>query len=241
MGRRVLVDPGTSSYEDGPVREAERSTRAHDTVEVNGEDSSEMWSVFRVGHRPHTPLNGARSTPRANRSDAWHDENLRSAGVRHRRTWLLDDGLLTVRDHLDGRGQVGVALGFLLHPTVRSRRADPSSSSGSGTWGTCARCYPRRDWNGVSSPHDMHRGSESELRQRGLRVGVRLCCPSRRSRASYSGSRSLGYAASRGRTSAARIPRANAAPDATAVNSAVRTSRSRGGRRVLRRAAARRS
>ena len=126
MGRRVLVDPGTSSYEDGPVREAERSTRAHNTVEVNGEDSSEMWSVFRVGHRAHTRVERCAVDAEGRiEVSASHDGYLRSAGVRHRRTWLLDDGLLTVRDRLDGRGQVGVALGFLLHPDCEVEARGP--------------------------------------------------------------------------------------------------------------------
>lgn len=47
----ILVETGVSTYEDNPRREFERSTAAHNTVEVNQLDSSEVWSSFRVGDR----------------------------------------------------------------------------------------------------------------------------------------------------------------------------------------------
>ncbi len=50
-GARVVVDSGVSSYEAGAVRDYCRSTRAHNTVEVAGSDSAEMWAAFRVGRR----------------------------------------------------------------------------------------------------------------------------------------------------------------------------------------------
>jgi uncharacterized heparinase superfamily protein len=50
-GRRVLLNCGTSRYGVGEERLRERGTRAHNTVEVDGCDSSEVWSGFRVGRR----------------------------------------------------------------------------------------------------------------------------------------------------------------------------------------------
>ena len=50
-GRRVLVNGGTSTYEIGPERLRQRGTAAHNTVVVDGQDSSEVWSAFRVGQR----------------------------------------------------------------------------------------------------------------------------------------------------------------------------------------------
>ncbi|MFW6170964.1 MAG: heparinase II/III family protein [Planctomycetota bacterium] len=50
-GQRVIVDSGVHSYESGPMRDYCRSTRAHNTVEIDGRDQAEFWGAFRVGRR----------------------------------------------------------------------------------------------------------------------------------------------------------------------------------------------
>jgi len=50
-GSPFIVDTGTSTYESGPRRHYERSTAAHNTVCVNGEEQSQIWGCFRVGRR----------------------------------------------------------------------------------------------------------------------------------------------------------------------------------------------
>ncbi len=47
----LIVDTGISTYENNARRHYERSTAAHNTVEVNGLDQSEVWSSFRVARR----------------------------------------------------------------------------------------------------------------------------------------------------------------------------------------------
>ncbi len=47
----LLIDVGTSSYAPGAVRDHERSTAAHNTLEVDETDSSEVWGAFRTGRR----------------------------------------------------------------------------------------------------------------------------------------------------------------------------------------------
>lgn len=50
-GSRLFVNGGTSTYERGAIRDHERSTRAHNTVTLDGENSSDVWASFRVGRR----------------------------------------------------------------------------------------------------------------------------------------------------------------------------------------------
>ncbi|WP_259303622.1 heparinase II/III family protein [Thermomonas sp. S9] len=50
-GRRVLVNGGTSTYENNAERQRQRGTAAHNTVVVDGADSSEVWAAFRVARR----------------------------------------------------------------------------------------------------------------------------------------------------------------------------------------------
>jgi uncharacterized heparinase superfamily protein len=50
-GRPTIVDSGVFEYAEGEWRRWFRSTAAHNTVEIDGRDQSEMWSSFRVGRR----------------------------------------------------------------------------------------------------------------------------------------------------------------------------------------------
>ena len=46
-----LIDTGTSTYEPGRERDYERPTAAHNTVEVDGVSSTEVWGAFRAARR----------------------------------------------------------------------------------------------------------------------------------------------------------------------------------------------
>jgi uncharacterized heparinase superfamily protein len=50
-GRPVVVDSGVSGYEGDPFREYVRSTRAHNTISLDGAEQSEVWGTFRMGRR----------------------------------------------------------------------------------------------------------------------------------------------------------------------------------------------
>jgi uncharacterized heparinase superfamily protein len=102
-GQRVLVNGGTSTYEVSAERLRQRGTAAHNTVVVDGVDSSEVWSSFRVARRAR-PL----ALTRGRDGDAlWlsagHDGYRRLPGkVIHRRHWRLDLKGLAVEDVLEG-------------------------------------------------------------------------------------------------------------------------------------------
>lgn len=50
-GQRLIVDSGVEDYEQGPWRDYWRSTRAHNTVVVDGAEQAEVWAAFRTGQR----------------------------------------------------------------------------------------------------------------------------------------------------------------------------------------------
>jgi hypothetical protein len=50
-GERLIVDSGVETYEPGAWRTFWRSTRAHNTVVVDGAEQFEIWASFRVGSR----------------------------------------------------------------------------------------------------------------------------------------------------------------------------------------------
>lgn len=55
-GKPFVVDTGISTYNKTERRQLERSTVAHNTVAVDGKNSSEVWGGFRVGRRATTKL-----------------------------------------------------------------------------------------------------------------------------------------------------------------------------------------
>ena len=117
-GRRVLVNSGTSEYGGSAERLRQRGTAAHNTVAVDGENSSEVWGGFRVARRARarvlTAENGA-----APALTAEHDGYSRLRGRNlHRRGWALQPGSLRIDDEITGRFAHAEAF-FHLHPDVQ--------------------------------------------------------------------------------------------------------------------------
>ena len=104
-GARVVADTGTSTYEPGRRRTFERSTAAHNTVEVDGTDQTEVWGTFRAGRRAHGTLERAEDDGTAITVTASHDgyRHLPGSPV-HRRTWTFAPGRLAIRDEVTGGG-----------------------------------------------------------------------------------------------------------------------------------------
>ena len=135
-GHRVIVDSGVFDYEEGPMRRYCRSTRAHNTVEIDGEDQCEFWKVFRVARRGRPHDVQWEPTPWGFRLGGWHDGYFRLPGKpRHERnfTWH-DDGLLLIRDRITSGRSVSAVARLHLHPdcVVQKRREDQWSVDSPG-------------------------------------------------------------------------------------------------------------
>jgi uncharacterized heparinase superfamily protein len=133
--RRIVVDTGVCGYEAGPAREYVRSTRAHNTVSVDGVDQSEVWGEFRV----------ARRAKRIHASITEHDNRVRFAGayrgffgvkggIEHHRTAeiSLTDGptsirTLSITDKISGTGRHVVESYVHLHPDLKPKVSQPGA------------------------------------------------------------------------------------------------------------------
>ena len=103
--RRLVGESGTSTYEAGPARAFERGTAAHSTVQIDGEDSTEVWGAFRAARRARPTLVCASNTADASVVSASHDGYARLPGKPvHTRTWTLTDAWLRVVDEVTGEG-----------------------------------------------------------------------------------------------------------------------------------------
>jgi uncharacterized heparinase superfamily protein len=117
-GRRVIVDTGTSTYDATPERRRQRGTAAHNTVGIDGEDSSEVWNGFRVARRARPFDLEISRTAGAMIISCAHDGYRRLPGKPvHRRRWQLSEDGLTVHDHVEGGFNEAVAR-YHFHPEV---------------------------------------------------------------------------------------------------------------------------
>lgn len=117
-GQRIVVDSGVCDYLDSPMRRYVRSTRAHNTVEIEGVDQSVFWGAFRVAERafPHDVLWKADDAGFS--LQAWHDGYMRlPQKARHERRFdWSHTGRLVVYDQISAQQPVSVIARLHLHP-----------------------------------------------------------------------------------------------------------------------------
>lgn len=125
-GKRLLTNGGTSSYDIGPVRDGERATAAHATLEIDGHNSSEIWASFRVGRRAH-PFDVAVAEEGGEVSAAASHNGYRwlSGKPVHRRKLVLSPTSLVIHDSVTGDGDHAVVARFPLHPSVTVAAEEP--------------------------------------------------------------------------------------------------------------------
>lgn len=95
-GEPVLVNSGTSTYDEPWERGIERATAAHNTIRIDGEEQSDAWSCFRMGRRAN-PVHVAWGGDARTVLEADHDGYER-LGFIHRRTVELRRHETTVHD-----------------------------------------------------------------------------------------------------------------------------------------------
>ncbi len=132
FGQRVFVNSGTSCYGVSDERLRQRGTAAHNTVVVDGKNSSEVWSSFRVGRRAKPRIvYSERPSDDDCRLVADHDGYSRSfRRLIHQRSWRFRPGEIEVSDVLTGRYTTAEAR-LHLHPRVHltlSQSADAAQT-----------------------------------------------------------------------------------------------------------------
>ena len=92
-----IVDTGTSTYENNKIRQYERSTSAHNTVQIDDFEQSEMWSSFRVGRRAKTTILSENE-----REIVASHNGYKRHGIIHKRTFIADNQCITIKDEIIG-------------------------------------------------------------------------------------------------------------------------------------------
>jgi uncharacterized heparinase superfamily protein len=125
-GQRLFVNGGTSRYGLGDERLWERQTASHNTVTVDNEDSSEVWSGFRVARRAYPRERLFEEEDEAIRIACCHDGYCRLSGrPLHCRRWRLSAHELVIEDELRSSRRHGAVARFKLHPAIRAQADSP--------------------------------------------------------------------------------------------------------------------
>ena len=118
--KRVIVNSGTSVYQDIKKRHKQRSTSSHSTIEIDGENSSEVWSSFRVARRARVNNLHSNNSNNIIKISGCHDGYSRLKGSPiHCREWLLDGTCLTISDTISGKGKHEIKSVLPIHPEIK--------------------------------------------------------------------------------------------------------------------------
>jgi uncharacterized heparinase superfamily protein len=127
FGQRLIVNGGTSTYASGSLRNNERSTAAHSTVELGGQNSSEVWGQFRVAKRAYPNNLQVNNLETGFEVRCSHNGYQRlSSGLTHTRTWKMSESVLQVDDQVTYIGNKSLSTAppkslarYIFHPSVQ--------------------------------------------------------------------------------------------------------------------------
>ncbi len=126
-GQRIIVNSGTSVYGVSKERIRQRGTLAHSTVQIDCENSSEVWSGFRVARRARPFLIKVDSSELSNNQisfSASHDGYKRlKNGPIHNRSWSFKENRWIIEDKISGNGN-NVISRYYLHPDIKIEKKD---------------------------------------------------------------------------------------------------------------------
>jgi uncharacterized heparinase superfamily protein len=110
-GLPVVVDPGVSTYESNAARLREKGTNYHNTIQVGGQNQSEVWGAFRMGARAKTTINVETS----HSIEAQHD-GYSNLGIIHRRMVEISSEGFVITDRLLGKPSDSAVFIMHFHP-----------------------------------------------------------------------------------------------------------------------------
>ncbi|MCB9299018.1 MAG: alginate lyase family protein [Lewinellaceae bacterium] len=113
-GQNLLVDTGTSTYEKDQRRQAERSTAAHNTVQISHWEQSEVWDGFRVARRAYPRILEEQPNVLLRAS---HDGYARY-GYTHTRTIHCEAGRISIEDDVSGPPALPCRAYWHFHPAI---------------------------------------------------------------------------------------------------------------------------
>lgn len=130
-GESILVDSGTYLYHSGGEwRRHFRGTAAHNTMAIEGADSSLVAGNFNWKHKAHAHPVQAVMNSEEWRVQAEHDGYVHRFGATHRRELAVDPGRaqILIKDSIESPRPLQVEIGFMLHPSLNAELEDDAFS-----------------------------------------------------------------------------------------------------------------
>ena len=117
--QRVLVNSGTSEYGNGRKRLTQRKTSSHNTVEIDGQDSTQVWSSFRVANRAEIiSKHVRRDDKKIELYGAHNGYKTLFGGCVHERKLTLSTNSLVISDTIKGKYKYAKSY-FYFHPDLK--------------------------------------------------------------------------------------------------------------------------
>ena len=113
-----IVDSGISTYENNKLRHYQRGTMAHNTVNIQEENSSDTWSAFRVAQRAKI----IHLKEKENFIEATHNGYQKKFHILHTRKWLFDSKKITIQDTLSRPKNAKAFIHF--HPSITKKKIE---------------------------------------------------------------------------------------------------------------------
>ena len=118
FNQRFFVNIGISTYEKSDRRYLERSTKSHNTVEVDKRNSSDIWSSFRVAAR--AKIVHLQTNKNKNKSIISCSHNGYNTIIKknyHNRKWIFQQNKIIIMDNITLIDSSAIAH-FILHPNI---------------------------------------------------------------------------------------------------------------------------
>ena len=97
QNKNFIVDTGISTYNIGKERTLQRSSKAHNTLVVNHQNSSQIWSGFRVAKRAKVKI-----ISENNQKIIAQHNGYQNLGILHQRSFEASENGFTISDELLG-------------------------------------------------------------------------------------------------------------------------------------------
>lgn len=126
--KQIFVDSGVFTYKPGKERDDCRSTKAHNTLEIDGKDNAEVWAAFRVAKRGHTKVIDYSSNENLF-VKAYYDgyTKITNPPVKQYRSIVINDEAIELIDEIEGKGVHSVIARFHIGPSCQVVQDSPKS------------------------------------------------------------------------------------------------------------------
>jgi hypothetical protein len=161
-GSRVLTDTGVFTYATGGARQHDRSTAAHNTIEIDGRDQAELWGAFRCARRVTTdPVVAATTRDGATIVGSYRGPG-QTGPVAHRRSVAIQGRVVAFSDDVSASGSHRAVVRLHFAPEIEVRRTATHWTFGERGGRPLGVLVSPLEWSAATSPYHPEFGREIE-------------------------------------------------------------------------------